>query len=96
LEPILASRNKKTTPLQTKISGTKLTENNFSILAKETDREEPDPSKDAQEEGAKGNQNPEDKGNPIAEEEGEQNKSPQRMEGSQNIEEGEISTGSDS
>jgi hypothetical protein len=75
-------RNENTSPPQTKISGTKETENNFSILAKEVDGEEPDPSKDVQEEGAKGNQNLEDKGNPISEEEGVQNNSPQRLEGS--------------
>jgi hypothetical protein len=88
--------NEKTTPPQTKILGTKETENSFSILAKEVDEEEPDPSKDVQEEGEKGNQNPEDKGNPIAEEEGAQDNSPQRLEGSQNIEEGKISIASDS
>jgi hypothetical protein len=65
-------------------------------LARETGEEEAEPSKDAQEEEARGNQTPEDKGNQLTAEEGEQNKSPQRMEGSQEIEEGEISTGSDS
>jgi hypothetical protein len=88
-------RNEQTVPPYAKTSGTKETENNFSILAKEVDEGEPDPSKDAQE-GAKGNQNSEDKGNQPAEEEGAQNNSPQRLEGSQNIEEGEISIGSDS
>jgi hypothetical protein len=78
-----------------KNSGAKETENSFSILAKEVDEGVPDPGKDAQE-GGKGNQNSEDKGQQPAEEEGTQNNSPQKLESSQNTEEGEISIGSDS
>jgi hypothetical protein len=89
-------RSEKIVPTQAKNPGTKEKENNFSILARESGEEEADPSKEAQEEEARGNQTPEDKGNQLPAEEGEKNKSPQRMEGSQDIEEGEISTGSDS
>jgi hypothetical protein len=66
-------RNEQTVPPNAKSSGTKDTENNFSILAKEVDEGEPVPSKEVQE-GAKGDQNSEDKGNQPTEEEGAQNK----------------------
>jgi hypothetical protein len=88
-------RNEQTNPPNANSSGTKETENSFSIMAKEVEEGEPSPSKEAQE-GAKRDQNSEEKGNHPAEEEGVQTNSPQRPEGSQNIEEGEISIGSDS
>ena len=62
-----------TVPLNAKSSGTKDTENSFSILAKEVEEGEPVPSKEVQE-GEKGDQNSEDKGNQPTEEEGAQNK----------------------
>jgi hypothetical protein len=89
-------RSENIAPTQAKNSRTKEKENGFSILARETGEEEAEPSKDAQEEEARGNQTPEDRGKQLIIEEGEKKKSPQRMEGSQGIEEGEISTGSDS
>ena len=88
-------RNEQTVPQNTKSSGTKDTENSFNILAKEVDEGELVPSKEVQE-GEKGDQNFEDKGNQPIEEEGVQNNSPHRLEFIQNIEDGEISIGSDS
>jgi hypothetical protein len=92
---VRGQRNDQTIPPNAKSTGTNETENSFSILAKEVEEGEPDPSKEVQEVEKEG-QNLEDKGNQPAEEEGAQNNSPQRQEGSQNIEEGEISIGSDS
>jgi hypothetical protein len=60
-------RNEQIVPPNTKSSGTKDTENNFSILAKEVDEGELVPSKEVKE-GVKGDQNSEDKVNHPTEE----------------------------
>jgi hypothetical protein len=88
-------RNEQTEPQKAKSLETKETENSFRILAKGMEEREQDPNKEVQE-GEKEDQNPEDKGNKPTEEEGTQNNSPQKQDDSQNIEEGEISIGSES
>ena len=50
-----APRSKNIVPTQAKNSGNKEKENNFSILARETDDEIADPSKDSQVEETRGN-----------------------------------------
>jgi hypothetical protein len=88
-------RNEQTEPQKINPTETTETENSFRILAKETEERAQDPNKEVQE-GGKKDQNPEDKGNKPTEEAGTQNNSPQKQDDSQNIEEGEISIGSES
>jgi hypothetical protein len=71
-------RNEKTAPTQAKNPGSKEKENNFSILARETDDETTEPSKDAQVEETRGNQAPEDRGNQTIIEEEEQKQIPSK------------------